>query len=108
MHIEHKAKLPKGYVAYDTELRTLAAAVDSEREKRAGKPDKIDMAEWHREREAVKEQSMQMAKEIKDWDVAKKIDQLKALTTGGETTFVFEKSAPQRPCRGSGRAAGSR
>ena len=55
---------------------------------------------------------MQMAADVKDWDVTKKVAKLKALTKGANTPFVFpeelEKSAPQRPRRGSGHAARSR
>ena len=108
--IEQRAKLPKGYVAYESELRANYVAITH-----GGQVPKTEMPEekmtasaWRCHDVAVKEQSMQMAAEAKDLDAAKKLSKLKALTKGTEREFVFEKIAPRRPCHGSGRASSSR
>ena len=55
---------------------------------------------------------MQMAADVKDLDATEKIAKFKALTKGAKASFKFpkalEKSAPQRPRRGSRCAARSR
>ena len=108
--VVQRAKLPKGYVAYESELHFHHAAIEN------GQSDGVDQSEekktalgWH---DGGKELSMQMAADAKDLDVTEKIAKFKALTAGAKTDFVFpsavEKSAPRRPYRGSGRAARSR
>ena len=103
-----RAKLPKGYVAYESELSAQQLCIRESRCAPSDDAKKMTIAEQMRMSEAVEEQSMQMATDSKDWDVGKKMSELSKITKGSKTSFVFKPPTTEQPCRRSRRAPRSR
>ena len=104
---EKRAKLPKGYLAYESELVTnwlcISKGRDGERKSNVMKPFRAELCTM----KASEDAAVKMSKDAKHWDVGKKMSQLKELTTGSKTTFTFKEGAANAPCRQPRRGAGS-
>ena len=104
---EKRAKLPKGYLAYETELVTNWLCVSQGRDDARKSNVKQAFGAVQRKEKACEDAAVKMAKDAKHWDVGKKMSQLKELTKGSKTTFTFKEGAAKAPCRQPGRGAGS-
>ena len=95
---QQRAALPKGYVAYESEIKVQYQCI--EEQMRARRDTAKDMSKCDRMREilAAKEESLKMASETKDWHIAKKISKLKDMTKGATSTFAFEERAAEQLC----------
>ena len=103
-----RAKLPKGYVAYESELATLRMSFFHGRSDSKKDEDNTKSRTRVEAMEDAKAQSMKLAVDAKDWDVAQKMAEIKKVTAGAERPFVFKETTKSRPHRGSARSARSR
>ena len=102
---EQRAKLPKGYVAYESEIHAYKACVAASGVHRDKTPhDKaLSFAERHRarieEQEAIEKDALKMAVDGKGTDAGAKIASLKTLAEGSDVPVVFKDSAAKQPPR---------
>ena len=107
VRFEWRAQLPKGYVAYESEIRTqerlvkLASPV-------ADTPEPKDIGDHLRECAEREEQSIKLSVETKGWDMDRKVAKLKEITKGATTPFVFDEGAAEQPRRRAARGRRSR
>ena len=105
---EQKPKLPKGYVAYESEFIVYRACIAESSEFREEIPTDKPCRDPVRKAlsKAVKKKALEMAAEgAKSKDLASKLSSLKALTSGSPVTFEFP---PDRPPRAHTRGARAR
>ena len=94
---QQRAKLPKGYVAYESELSVHNVCIDEQVRARRDTAKDMSVDDRRRELLAAHEESLKMAMETRDWDVAKKISKLKEITKGTTSAFSFEERAAKQP-----------
>ena len=105
---QERAPLPKGYVAYKSELDTQMLCIENQRRVRFDTPEEKAVTDLRRKKEAAREASFKMSKDTKDWDMAKKMSKLKAMTQGAKDTFMFKEREAEPPPRRPPRRRGSR
>ena len=106
---DKRAPLPKGYVAYESELATHTIAIDARLRAGCEDVDAKDKMAQHRLHARICRKAeckaLKMCADSKGQDVDAKLSSLKALTDGANVAFAFKKSVDDRPRRGQRRAA---
>ena len=81
---QQRAKLPKGYVAYESELKINEDCLRLQWQAERDTAKAMSTCDKMCENEAAKAESLKMATEAKDWDISKKMTKLKKIVKGAE------------------------
>ena len=94
---EQRARLPKGFVAYESELKVNEDCLKLKWQAERDTAKAMSIRDRMHENHAAQAESLKMATEVKDWDVAKKMSKLKKMIKGAPSTFAFKEPATAQP-----------
>ena len=94
---EQVPKLPKGFVAYECELKVHEAIIREQYFANRAPEVEMSNGDKRRENQAVMADALKMVTDSKDCHVSKRISKLKVMAKGPRVTYTFEESAAVPP-----------